>query len=62
MFRVMQLAQKQVPQPPLLGLSLEILDDGGDDLPPLYGIVRDLSVVKVFGRETFGLEEIDQVG
>lgn len=61
MLRVMQLAQEQVPQASRLGLAFQLFHDRRDDLPPLDGVVRDLRMVEVFGREALGLEEVDEV-
>jgi hypothetical protein len=45
-FRVMLLAQEQVPQPARLGLFLELLHDGDDGRPSfLEGVFRELGVV-----------------
>ena len=61
MFGIVQFAQEQVPKSSRLGLAFELFDDGRDDLPSLHGVVRDLSMVKVLGRQAFGLEKVDQV-
>jgi hypothetical protein len=61
MLRIVQLAQEQVPQASRLGLAFQLFHDRRDDLPPLDGIVRDLRMVEVFGRETLGLEKVDEI-
>ena len=61
MLGVVQLAQEKVPQASRLGLAFQLFHDGRDDLPPLDGVMRDLRMIKVFGRETLGLDKVDEV-
>lgn len=61
MLGIVQLAQEKVPQASRLGLAFQLFHDRRDDLPPLDGVVRDLRMIEVFGRETLGLEKVDEV-
>ena len=52
MFRIVRLAQEEVPQSELLRFYFQVLDDGDDGLPPALWISRNLGMGDVFCRET----------
>jgi hypothetical protein len=56
-FRVVLLAQKEVPQSSSFGLFLELFHDGDDGRPSfLKGVFRKLGVVEVFRGKTVVLK------
>jgi hypothetical protein len=61
--RVTPLGHPQVPEPPALGLLLELFHHRDDDLPSTeLGSLRDGGVVEVLGREAFVLRRHKERG
>jgi hypothetical protein len=55
MFRIMGLAEEQVPETALLGLLFQLLNHWDDCFPPLFWIIRQLDLRQSPGRKYFVL-------